>query len=156
APAGLVDLVRQDVSAKLKGVQAQVSVENLDVQHAHAVSVDGKPVGGEYDIPSEVDDFWKLLRARVVPAVRKARGRPVRVEARLSEAPVLREQIAKDAKAELVRAGAPESDTQVVILCAYKQGYSWLNDVVRPAISGKPVEHVTLRFAEVGPPPEWK
>src|SRR5262249_25646802 len=133
-----------------------VTVENLDVQKAKPVTIDGKPAVDEFDIPSEVDDFWKLLRERVVPAVRKAKGKPVRLEARLSESPELPAQIAKDAKAELAKAGAREAGTDVVVLCAYKQGYSWLYDVVRPRIAGKPVEHVTLRFAEIGAPPEWK
>ncbi len=156
APDGLLPLVRDTIGARFKSAALDVTVENLDVQQAKPVMVDGKPASEEFDIPSEVDDFWKLLRARVLPAVRKAKGKPVKVEVRLSEPPELRAQIAKDAKAELVKAGAPESGTDVIVLCAYKQGYSWLYDVVRPAIAGKPIERVTLRFAEIGPPPEWK
>ncbi len=156
APDGLLPLVRETVAARLKADALEVTVENLDVQKAKPVVIDGKPASEEFEIPSEVDDFWKLLRAKVVPAVRKAKGKPVRVEARLSEAPELRARIAEEAKAELVRAGAPQDATEVVVLSAYKQGYSWLYDVVRPALSGKEVERFTLRFAEIGPPPQWK
>src|SRR5207237_1941627 len=46
--------------------------------------------------------------------------------------------------------------TTVVVLSAYKQGYSWLYDVVRPELSGKSVDGVTIRFAEIGPPAGWK
>ncbi len=42
------------------------------------------------------------------------------------------------------------------MLSAYKQGYSWLYDVVRPALTGKPVDAITIRFAEIGPPAGWK
>jgi hypothetical protein len=156
APAGLAALVRQEVGSRLGTARLDVTVENLDVQKASPVVIDGKPASEEFDIPSEVDDFWKLLRGKVVPAVRKAKGKPVRVEARLSEAPELRARIADEAKAELLRAGAPEAATEVVVLSAYKQGYSWLYDVVRPAIAGKQIERITLRFAEIGPPPQWK
>ncbi|HEY2942499.1 MAG TPA: hypothetical protein VGN09_08710, partial [Vicinamibacteria bacterium] len=155
-PAAFTAMVRREAAAKVKAGRLEVEVENLDVQNAKPVLVDGAPVGGEYDIPSEVDDFWRLLRAQVVPAVRKSRGRPVRVEARLSEPPELRARLEKEVRAELLKAGAPDTATAVTILSAYKQGYSWLYDVVRPAVAGKPIEHVAIRFAEIGPPPEWK
>ena len=58
-----------------------------------------------------------------------------------------------EARAELVKAGADEKATTVTVLSAYKQGYSWLYDVVRPALAGKPVDRITIRFAEIGPPP---
>jgi hypothetical protein len=155
APDGLADFLRREAAAKLKADQLEVVVDNLDVQKAKPVLLDGKPAGGEYEIPSEVEDFWKALRARVLPAVRKSKGKPVVIQARLSEPPELRRQLERDARAELLKAGAPES-TSVSVLSAYKQGYSWLYDVVRPAIEGKDVERVTIRFAEIGPPPEWK
>jgi hypothetical protein len=155
-PAAFTEVLRREAAAKIKAGRLEVEVENLDVQNAKPVRIDGAPVGGDYDIPSEVDDFWRLFRSQVVPAVRKSRGRPVQVEARLSEPPELRAQIEKDARAELVKAGAPETGATVTVLSAYKQGYSWLYDVVRPAIAGQPVEHITIRFAEIGPPPEWK
>jgi hypothetical protein len=155
-PEALAEIVRRDAAAKIKAAKLDVAVESLDVQNAKPVLVDGAPVGGEYDIPSEVDDFWRLLRAQVVPAVRKAKGRPAMVEARLSEPPEVRARLQSEARSELLNAGAPEAGTTVTVLSAYKQGYSWLYDVVRPALAGKPIAHVTIRFAEIGPPPEWK
>ena len=44
----------------------------------------------------------------------------------------------------------------MTVLSAYKQGYSWLYDVVRPALMGKAVDALTIRFAEIGPPEGWK
>ena len=77
------------------------------------------------------------------------------VEARLSEPPEVRRQIEQQARAELIKAGADEKATSVTVLSAYKQGYSWLYDVVRPALAGKPVDRITIRFAEIGPPAGW-
>jgi hypothetical protein len=154
AEDGLADLVRREATARIKARKLDVTIQNLDVQKAKPVSVEGQPVDAEFDVPSEVDDFWRLLRSRVVPAVRKARGRPVHVEARLSEPPEVRARLERDAREELLRAGA--RDLSVRVLSAYKQGYSWLYDAVRPQLAGKPIERIRIRFAEVGPPPEWK
>lgn len=144
---GFADVVRQH-AGKIKTDRLNVVVDNRDVQHAKTIFDES------IDIPSEVDEFWQQFRTRVLPAVKK--NQPVTVEARLSESPELRAQIEKDARAELVKAGAAESGTSVTVLCAYKQGYSWLYDVMRPAITGKPIDKITIRFARIGPPPEWK
>src|SRR4029077_2654909 len=79
----------------------------------------------------------------------------VTVEARLSEPPEIRRKIEQDARAELIKAGADDKATSVTVLSAYKQGYSWLYDVVRPALAGKSIDTITIRFAEIGPPAGW-
>src|SRR5262249_14451665 len=105
----------------------------------------------------EVDEFLTKLRTRVVPSVKSARRKSaVSVEARLSEPPELRRRLEETVRAELAKAGADEKATTVTILSAYKQGYSWLYDVVRPALAGNPVDRLTIRFAEIGPPTGWK
>jgi hypothetical protein len=144
---GFEQIVRSDATAKIKAGQLDVVVDNRDVQKAKQLLND------EFDIPSEVDDFWKYFRAEVLPTVKK--NQPVIVEARLSEPPELRAKIATDAKAQLVKAGAAEAQTRVTVLSAYKQGYSWLYDVVRPALAGKPIDSIVIRFAEIGAPQEW-
>ncbi len=148
AANGLTDVVRKRASAAIKADSLAVDVQNMDVQNARPL------VDEEFDITSEVDDFWTKLRTRVVPAVKKRQ--PVVVEARLSEPPEVRKRIAEEARVELLRAGADEARTSVTVLSAYKQGYSWLYDVVRPSLAGKPVDRLTIRFAEIGPPADWK
>src|SRR5262249_5415826 len=78
------------------------------------------------------------------------------LEARLSEPPEIRHQIEQQARADLIKAGADDKATTVTVLSAYKQGYSWLYDVVRPALTGKAIDQITIRFAEIGPPTGWK
>ncbi len=153
APDGYADFVRRHVAGRFGAASVDVVVDDLDVQRAKPIVVGGRPVSEAFEVPSEVDEFWQLFRARVLPAVR--RRQPVVVEARLSEPPEVRQAVASQAKAELLKAGAAEAGTSVTVLSAYKQGYSWLYDVVRPALVGKPVESLTIRFAEIGPPPEW-
>ncbi|HXI26930.1 MAG TPA: M14 family metallopeptidase, partial [Vicinamibacterales bacterium] len=146
---GLADLVKETAAQLIKAPSLAVDVQNLDVQKGRPIVTD------EFDVPSEVDDFWTKLRTRVVPAVAKKHP-AVSVEARLSEPPEIRRQIEQQARAELVKAGADDKATTVTVLSAYKQGYSWLYDVVRPALTGKAIDRLTIRFAEIGPPAGWK
>src|SRR5205823_2984047 len=104
----------------------------LDVQNARALVTD------DFDVPSEVDEFWTQLRKAVIPVLKKRQA--VVVEARLSEPPEVRRQIEQQARAELVKAGADDKTTSVTVLSAYKQGYSWLYDAIRPVLAGKPVD----------------
>ncbi len=157
AEPGLDAFVRSRVGTKL-GPALEVAVESIDVQKAKPIVVAGAPVTGDVDIPSEVDEFWKTFRTKVLPAIdRKAKvPPPIRIEARLSEPPALRAAIERQVRAELVAAGAPDPTLSISILSAYKQGYSWLIDSVMPRLAGKEIETVTLKFAEIGPPAEWK
>jgi hypothetical protein len=144
----LADFVAQHAAADIKAGSVTADVQNLDVQKGRTL------VSDDFEVPSEVDEFWTKLRTKVLPGLKKKPA--VTIEARLSEPPEIRAQIEQQAKAELVKAGADERNTAVTVLSAYKQGYSWLYDVVRPALAGKAVDAITIRFAEVGPPEGWK
>ena len=147
AAEGLDRIVRGRLAGVAQAARIDVAIENRDVQKARTIFTD------ERDIPSEVDDFWRVFRTRVIPAVKKRR--PVVVEARLSEPPEVRAAIQQSARAELIKAGASETGTSVTVLSAYKQGFSWLYDVIRPALTGKSVDQLTIRFAELGAPEGW-
>jgi hypothetical protein len=147
-PADLFgDFVKREAVSKIKADRLDVTIENRDVQKAKLIFSD------DFDVPSEVDEFWEKLHAKVIPAVKK--GQAVVLEARLSESPELRADIERRVRDELVKAGADAARTKVTIICAYKQGYSWLYDVVRPALTGKPIDQITIRFAKIGPPADW-
>jgi hypothetical protein len=150
AADGLADVVRKQAETRLRVPHEglAVDVQNLDVQKGRSL------VDDQFDIPSEVDEFWTKFRTRVVPFAKKHQA--VVVEARLSEPPQVRKAIEQEARAELVKAGADEKESRVTVLSAYKQGYSWLYDVVRPALSGKAIDQITIRFAELGPPANWQ
>ncbi|HEY3380716.1 MAG TPA: M14 family metallopeptidase [Vicinamibacterales bacterium] len=95
------------------------------------------------DVPWEVDEFWAKLRSDVIPKVKP--GSAVEVEARLSEPDEVRTGLVEQARAELTKAGA--ATVRVRVLCAYKQGYSWLTDEVIPALRGKNARAVRIRVA---------
>src|SRR5581483_2385353 len=88
ADDGLLEFLRRRLPAKFKTSSLAIDVENMDVQKGRVL------VSDDFDIPSEVDDFWTRLRTRVVPAVKAARKRPaIAVQARLSEPPELRRRL---------------------------------------------------------------
>src|SRR5207237_5328264 len=120
AESGFVDFLRRVTPSKFKTTSLSIDVQNMDVQKGRVLVAD------DFDIPSEVDEFWTKLRTRVVPLLSRKRRSAVVVLARLSEPPELRRRIEEAARAELVKAGADERGTSVSILSAYKQGYSWL------------------------------
>jgi hypothetical protein len=147
ADAGLKDLIDRRLQGRLRADVVEVQVENLDVQEARVL------IDEEIEIASEVDEFWAQFRSHVLPAVR--RGRRVEVHAGLSEPPAVRAEIEKRALRELMTAGAATEGSSVRVLSAYKQGYSWLYDEVRPALEGLDVGSIDIRFAEIGPPAGW-
>jgi hypothetical protein len=144
---GLKPLVEESVRRELPGAAVDISLDNRDVQHAATIFTD------DWDVPSEVNDFWQVFRSKVLPGV--IRAQPVVVEARLNEPPAIRRQIEKEATAALLKAGAAPAGTRATVISAYKQGFSWLEEVVGPAVAGKPIDRFVIRFAEMGPPPEW-
>ncbi len=147
AEPALADFIRQRLDGRLRADALEVVVENIDVQDARVI------IDEEIEVASEVDEFWQRFRAQVLPAVQ--RGRAARVHAGLSEPPEIRAAIEKQALSELVAAGANADTSSVRVLSAYKQGYSWLYDQVRPALAGKAVDSLIIRFAEIGAPEGW-
>lgn len=141
---GFEDVVR-DRMRPLGAETVEVVLDDRDVQKAGTIFEE------RFDVPSEVDQFWRLFRERVL--ARSGKRRPVAVEARLSEPREIRRAIESEARDELRKKGV--RDPVVRVLSAYKPGYSWLDEAIRPALQGKPVASIVLRFARYAPPLEW-
>jgi Zinc carboxypeptidase len=148
ADPGLAALLTREAAAALRLPSVEVAVENRDVQKASTIFQD------DFEIPSEVDDLRARVRDTVIPALAKRPKGPVSIEARLSEPTAVRRSLEREIRAELTKAGV--ADPTVTVLSAYKQGYSWIDEVVKPAVAGKPIDRITIRFAENGPPDDWK
>ena len=67
-------------------------------------------------------------------------GEPVKIVARVSEGPEMRRTLKRQIEEML-----PKS-SQVTVLCAYKQGLSWLMDEVAPQLKGKAVASMKIEF----------
>ena len=96
----------------------------------------------DWEIPWEVDEVRELLSSHVYPAIQA--GEAARVEVRVSEPPEVRSELAEEIRASLVEAGAASADVQV--LSAYKQGYSWINDMLIPRLREMPVASIDLTY----------
>jgi hypothetical protein len=149
ADSGMAGYVRSRAAAALRipAADVAVTIDDRDVRNARTIFEDVR------DFPSEIERFWVLMRERVLPAV--SPGDPIRLEARLSEPPELRARLAADARRVLIEAGADPVSTEVVVLSAFKQGYYWLYEQVRPRIEGRPIGEIVIRFRRNDPPDEW-
>ena len=147
ADPALAEQVRRRASA-LGADRLAVTVDDRDVQRADTIFAQ------TLRVPSEVERFRVLLRERVLPSA--SSGGPLRVEARLSEPPEVRERLAEEARRALLDAGADPERTEVVVLSAFKQGYSWLYEIVRPRLEGRRVGEIVVRFRRNDPPEEWR
>lgn len=146
---GFDGFVRQRAAEALGVAPAAVEVEldDRDVQNAEEIFSD------DFAVPSEVEEFWSIFDGELLSSV--SRGDPVTVEVRLSEPAAVRARIAAEARRRLVEAGAAGKGTEVKVLSAYKQGFSWLTEVVQPQLQGRDVGEITIEFARLAPPPDW-
>lgn len=108
----------------------------------------------EYDIPWEVDVFRNLLNDKLYPLIHE--GDEVEVMAALSEDIRIRTELAAMIKGELLSRGA--NPRKVDVICAYKQGYSWIEEIVLPRLKQEKVERVLIRFKPFLPEgqTEWR
>ena len=128
-----------------------VTIDDRDVQAAGTIFED------VFEVPSEVDRFWTVFEERV-EGVGPA-GQPVRMEVRLSEPPEVRQAVAHEARRLLVEAGADPDATQVQVLSAFKQGFSWLRESVGTRLAdggeGAQPDRIEIEFLRNEPPAQW-
>ncbi|GBC83190.1 hypothetical protein HRbin10_02331 [bacterium HR10] len=143
AEEGFARFVEDYVRPKLKAERVQIAATNIDLFHARPI------LDESWEIPWEVRDVWEVLRSRVLPRVKKKSR--VEIEIRVSEAPEVRRELERAIRAELRRRGVAEERITVRVLSAYKQGFSWITDVVLPAIRERRSEiaRIRIRFAPV-------
>lgn len=129
--------------------EAFVSPEMKEDTKAHFADVTfqnfkaGKAVyEKEYDIPWEVDVFESLLEKEVYAKVNA--GDKVQVMAALSESKAVREGEIQKIREAVEAKGASLTSAEVV--CAYKQGFSWIDEIVIPFVKGKSVDTFEIYF----------
>ena len=137
----LANILQTNIRQELKDTKINVIVDNRNVQHAETIFDEHFP------IESEVDTFWDLFRTRVVPNLQGKNN--IKIFARLSEPPEVRSQITNTIQTQL------GENVDVNILSAYKQGYSWLHEVVGPKLKVLGAAELVIQFARYAPPEEW-
>jgi hypothetical protein len=95
----------------------------------------------------EVDDALALIREKVGglsgPAGTAA---ALKISLGVSESPSVRGKVRGDIEKALRAAGHAAAEVEVV--SAYKPGYFWLVEKILPALKGKGVHHLAIKFAE--------
>lgn len=89
----------------------------------------------EYDISWEVDELKALLNAKAYPQIQN--GSTAKVEIAVSEDKSVRAELEKDITESFAKKGV---DAEVDVICSYKQGYSWIDEKVNPAL--KTLDHI--------------
>jgi len=158
--AGLRDKTIESFDAKLYlesadapldaylAAQLKTVLNTADIKVTSQAMTDPVPVFDEkFDVPWEVDDLHARIRAGVLPRVKP--GAKVELEARVSESPEIRRQVADSIRAELKQAGA--ADARVTVLSAYKQGFLWITEQVLPELKGKGVKGLHIKVARHHP-----
>ena len=93
----------------------------------------------------EADDALAKVREKLQTL--SVTAAPVRISIGLSESPESRARI--KARIEEMAAGLLKSaKTEVEVVSAYKQGFFWIVEKAIPALKGKPVAKITIRFPE--------
>jgi len=96
------------------------------------------------EIPWEVDEFWSLFRDEALSELDNgARGI---IEVRVSESPEVRAQIKQQIKDELNANGIDPASFEIVVLSAYKQGFSWLHDYILPKIREREIGEIAITY----------
>ena len=139
----LGELFKEVLAERVKAEKFSVAVGNLDKDG-------GVPIIDEtVDLTWEVDELWNRLVRELFTRVRE--NSVISIEIRVSEPPALRERLKAVILEELLKRGCQRDYIRILVLSAYKQGYSWLNDVVLPSIRERGVDTVRIFFAPEAP-----
>ena len=95
-----------------------------------------------YELPWEVEVFEKLLEEKVYPQIRK--GSKVKITGAVSENIKVRQKIKEKIEDRIQMLGAKPEDTSVI--CAYKQGYSWIVEEMLPVMKEAQADQVEIYF----------
>jgi len=95
-----------------------------------------------WELPWEVDVLENELKQHVLPFLEP--GDRVRIEGAVSEDKDIRERLA--ARIENAVREKSASLTNIQLICAYKQGYSWIDETVIPALEHKNTEKIEIFF----------
>ena len=128
-----------------KTLAAGVRAESVSVKSSTVT--DGKRVfEKEQEFPWEGEEAFKTVSEKLQAPSGGTSAGPLRISLGVSESPEVRQKLRK--RIEAFCAETLKQPAEVEVLSAYKQGFFWLLEKVIPALKGKPVAQVAIRFAE--------
>lgn len=96
----------------------------------------------EYDIPWEVDICRRLLEEKVYANLNQ--GDTVRIYGALSEESDVRHSLTNEIEKAVTEKGASLENAEII--CAYKQGFSWIDEIVIPQLKGRNAVKLNIAF----------
>src|SRR5699024_10687198 len=95
-----------------------------------------------YDIPWEVDVFKDILNKKIYHNLKPEDN--VEIYGALSEELDVRNGLVNEIKGELSGLGIKSKNIEIIN--GYKQGLSWIEDVILPKLYGKRIKEIEIRF----------
>ena len=129
--------VKKSLALSLKAGSIQVS--SVSLKEGTVLFAQDK------DFPWEADAALKTVNDALAALPPDDRS-PLKVSLGLSESYPVRQKIKKQVEDMIEKAGRPASEVEVG--SAYKQGFFWLVEKVLPALKGKPVDRLVIRWAQ--------
>ena len=134
--------LEEELKKTLAGALRAESVEVRTV----ALTESRKVFEKEQEFAWEGEDAAKAVEDKLKTLEGAAPAGPLRISLGVSESPDVRQKIRK--RLESFCAETLKQTAEVDVLCSYKQGFFWLLEKVLPALKGKPVAQIVIRFAE--------
>ncbi|MBR4879384.1 MAG: hypothetical protein IKU13_06080, partial [Clostridia bacterium] len=108
----------------------------------------------DFEYVWEKDEFIRIFKENILPQLKK--GDSLILEGAISEEAEIRRDVCDE-----IALLCNEKDVHlenIQLICAYKQGFSWLDEVVLPQLKCKNVENITIYFKPFLPigETEWK
>lgn len=95
-----------------------------------------------YEFPWETEIFERVLKEEIYPSLKE--GDRIRIEGALSEERTVRRSLSDRVRSAVAETGAEVEEIQLI--CAYKQGFSWMDEVVIPAVKEQMPEKIEIYF----------
>ena len=95
-----------------------------------------------YEYPWEVDVFEEILSTEVYPYLKA--GDRLQIYGALSEDRAVRSKVVSRVQNAVQAAGAVLEKAEMI--CAYKQGFSWIEEILIPQVKGQHIDQVEIYF----------
>lgn len=128
-----------------KSLGPSLKSESLEIK-SFAITDSQKIFEKEQMFPWEGANALEIVREALKKLENPGPGAPLKISVGLSESPEVRQKIKKHI--ETLCSDQVKIPCEVEVLSAYKQGFFWLLEKVAPALRGKGISHLVVRFAE--------
>ena len=95
-----------------------------------------------YELPWEVEVFEQLLEEEIYPKIQN--GSQVKITGAVSENKAVREKMCEKISGKIAAHGG--SAEKISVICAYKQGYSWIEEEMLPQLKAGSADQVEIYF----------